>query len=103
LGRDWLRKGYDEIVIQVTNAILSYLFEISLGGFDQVDGWQIRDTFASLTDILVQQDITVSERANVHDRSDDVLTIRVKNEGLESEKRAGNEAAIADFDLFLFI
>ena len=85
LTGNWLWEGNHEVVVQITLAILRYLFEVGRGGLDQVDYRDVRDPLSDRINVLVQQDVAAAKRANVHDWSDNVLTIRVKNEGLESE------------------
>lgn len=43
-----------EVVVQVTNTILSYLFEIGRCRFDKVDDGKVRDTLTGRTNVLVQ-------------------------------------------------
>ena len=100
---DWLRKRHNKIVVQIFHAILSYLLEVGRGGLDEVHGWQVRDAFSSLVDVLVKEDVAIAERAYVHDRCNDVLTIRVKNEGLEGKEGAWDKAAISHLDLLIVV
>ena len=51
----------------------------------------------------MQQDVAAAERTDIHDRSDDVLTIRVKNESFESEKRSRDKTGISDLNFLVFV
>ena len=84
-------------------AILGNLFEVRGCWLDEVDCRKVRDALSAGPNVLVQQNVAAPQRANIHDRSDNVLTIRVKYECLEGEKRTRDEAAIANLDLLLLV
>ena len=81
---DWpFDKSDNEIVVEVFNTILSYLFEVGQSRFDQIDNRKVRDAFTNCIYVLVRKDVAVTKCANFHDWSHYVLTIRVKHECFE--------------------
>ena len=88
LRGDRSRECYDEVVIQVANTVLRDLVKVGLRRLNQVNDRDIWDTLALVRDILVHEDVAVAQRPNIHDRSDDVLAIRVKNERFKCEESA---------------
>ena len=81
-----LGKGNDEVIVQISLTILCYLFEIGRGWLDEVHDGEVGDALSILINVLVEENVAAAQRANVHDRSDNILTIRVKNESFESEQ-----------------
>ena len=93
----------DEIIVQATHAILGYLFEVGHIGLYEVDNGDVWNAFARRVNVLVGQYVAITDCANLHNGSHNILTIRVKYEGLKCQEGAFNKATIAHFDLLVII
>ena len=98
-----LRKGDDEVVVETLDAVLGYLFEVLDSGLNQVDDRQIWYTLTRCINVCLQEDVAISQSANIHDRCDNILTIRVKNERFKCKQGSRNEASIANLYFLLLI
>ena len=47
-------------------------------------------------------DVAVPEVANLHDRSDDVLCVRIVNQSFKNKQRSRHDAVVPDSDLKVF-